>query len=159
MRIGTPLIRRAVYRDYDVVAYLLHKQSGKRASMRTCENRVKTAIHRANARRGSKARGECHALVADFTEADSHPFPNNRIGGFLYAQERHVFDLFDKMTVVEVLFLAGRNCGVPLLRELRRLTRKRIHVSAHTMLHRYPATCHLIRRKLGGYPVSTTFEY
>ena len=82
----------------------------------------------------------------------------DRILGYLYAEERHLFDLIPNIRVVEVTFLVGgHGAAVPLLRWLRGKTRLRIFVPSFGLLHR-PTAFQRLLRPLEPEPVAVVYQ-
>ena len=102
------------------VSSLLHQAARGKTTEHLCRSRVDQCVKRSTAR----GQGLRVALVA--VEGDT-------IRGFLYAEERHLFDLCPNVRVVEVPFLVGGGgVAVPLLTRLREMTKLRIWVQNMT---------------------------
>ena len=98
------------------IADLIYGLAKGKTTTHLCRSRVDQCVKR-SLRHGP---GLSAALVA--TEGD-------KIHGFLYAEERQLFDLFPNVRVVEVPFLVGGGgVAVPLLTRLREMTKLRIWV-------------------------------
>ena len=127
------------------VAALLHRAARGKTTERICRSRVDQCVKRFKARRA----GLRAALVA--AEGDT-------IRGFLYAEERNLFDLCPNVRVVEVQFLVGSHgAALPLLRELRRMTRLRIHVLSFGMIRR-PEAFRRLLRPLGPQAIGVIYQ-
>ncbi len=98
-----------------------HPRSRGKVKPGVARSRVAQCIKRGNTNQGIFT---C-ALVSEVS---------GRVTGFLYAEERNAFDLAHGVTFIEVHFLIGRNCAVPLLKELRARTKKRILVPQWNIL-------------------------
>lgn len=110
-------VREAAFDDTLEIAELLFRKAKGKTTEHLCRSRVHQAIKRSLTVRTHL----CKALVA--TEE------GHGIRGFLYCEERLLFDLLPNMRVIEVPFLVGSHgAGVALLKRLRSLTVKRILV-------------------------------
>ena len=102
------------------IADLLYRMAHGKTTEHLCRSRVDQCVKRS---RGNGP-GLRSALVA--TDADT-------IHGFLYAEERQLFDLYPNVRVVEVPFLVGSHgSALPLLTRLREMTKLRIWVQNMT---------------------------
>ena len=108
------LVRAAEFGDERAIADLLFWASRDKSHPKICLSRAHDCV-----RRSRKAKGGCFCFLALETDTPI---------GFLYAQERHAFDLAANIIWVEVCFLTGRNCMLDLLNHLRDKTHKRILV-------------------------------
>ena len=127
-------VRQAQFgNDVLEIAALLHRRARGKTTEHLCRSRVDQCIRRSMQRR----QGFRAALVA---------VGGDTIRGFLYAEERNLFDLLPRMRVVEVAFLVGSHGAArPLLTRLRAMTKLRIHVQAVGLLVRPRAFSRLLR--------------
>ena len=126
---------------------LFRKARGK-TTARICRSRVDQCIRRARAR----GQGFRAALVAvDGGDAST-------VRGFLYAEERQLFDLCPNVRVVEVPFLAGSHgAAVPMLKRLREMTKARIMIQSWAMVAR-PAALRRLLRPLSPQQVAVVYQ-
>ena len=126
-------IRDARFADVLEIADLLYQRSKGKTTEHLCRSRVQQAVKRARVSR----KIFCRALVAD---------ADGKIRGFLYAEERNLFDLCPDIRVVEVPFLVSRHgAAIKMLRHLRSSTSKRILVQGVAFLGRQRAFARLLR--------------
>ena len=98
------------------IADLIYLVAQGKTTEHLCRSRVDQCVKRSR----GQGQGLRAALVA--TEGE-------KIHGFLYAEERQLFDLCPNVRVVEVPFLVGSHgAAVPLLTRLREMTKLRIWV-------------------------------
>ena len=127
-------IRDAQFSDVLPLAEMLHRRSKSKTSSHLCRSRIDQFIKRARVPKKHFVR----ALVAH---------DGDTLRGFLYAEERQLFDLCPDIRVVEVAFLfGGHGAAVPLLQNLRKQTVKRILIEANAWLGRPGALKRLIHR-------------
>ena len=128
-------------------AELLERRGGKKTTAHLCRSRVDKCVKRSVA----KGAGLRVALVA----VDG----NEKVRGFLYAQESNFFDLCPNIRAVEVLFLVGSHgAAVPLLTRLRSMTNQRILVQSWALLKHRPRAFRRLLRSLGPEPVAVTYQ-
>ena len=121
------MIRPAAFGDEQAIADLLHSKTAGKSHPRICLSRAHECVRRSRKwQQGSKV----YCLVSE---------DEGGIGGFLYAQEVEAFELCPNIVFLEVIYLAGTACAVPLLRELRAGSHRRIHVPAWVSLTPLPA--------------------
>ena len=102
--------------DVLAIADLIEDLAKGKTTAHLCRSRVDQCVKRSH----WNVPGFCAALVA--TERE-------KIHGFLYAEERQLYDLCPNVRVVEVPFLVGSHgSALPLLRHLRAMTKLRIWV-------------------------------
>ena len=133
--------------DVLAVAELINRKARGKTTERICRSRVDQCVKRARWRQQPGLRAALVAVEQDDT-----------IRGFLYAEERNLFDLCPNMRVVEVSFLVGgHGAAVPLLKKLREMTRKRIHVLSLGLLHR-PLVFRRLLRSLEPEAVAVVYQ-
>ena len=115
------IVRSAEFgNDVLAIADLLHVMVNGKTTEHLCRSRVDQCVKR--------SRGHGPGLRAALVAAES-----DKIHGFLYAEERQLFDLCPNVRVVEVPFLVGGGgVAVPLLTRLREMTKLRIWVQNMT---------------------------
>ena len=124
-------VRPADHGDILDVAHLLHEHVQRRGPIEVCRSRASATV-RQGMRRGA------FALVA--CDDDSVPL------GFCYAEQVIALELVPKVFHYHVLYLTGRHCAVPLLRDLRKRTGSRILFPAHAHWGNMEAYRRLLRR-------------
>lgn len=117
-------VRLARHSDVPRMAQMLLGASRGKASAHSCRSVADRCVRRGQKRDGSY----CH--VAD--------------DGFLFAEERHAFDLAENIVWVEVHYLVGGDAR-KLLKRLRKFTHKRIIVPTWVCLGREKAMLRLLR--------------
>ena len=126
-------VRPAQFPDVLPIADIIYRRSRGKSTEHLCRSRVDQCIKRSRGR----AQGFRRALVAE---------DGGGIRGFLFAEERNMFDLCPNVRAVEVPFLVGSTgAAVPLMRELRGLTKLPILVISWGMLTRPLAVKRLLR--------------
>ena len=131
--------------DVIEVADLIHGMARGKTTAHLCRSRVDQCVKRSRMR----SPGLRVALVATTGE---------KIHGFLYAEERQLFDLCPNVRVVEVPFLVGRRgAAVPMLTRLREQTKLRIWVQSLAMLHN-PQSFERLLRPLDPEQVAVVYQ-
>ena len=110
------IIRRARYTDRDAVARLIDGL----VEFRAPEKATRAAAVRC-IQRGQQKKSTHWCLVSETDEVD----------GLLYAEKQHIHGVLENVWAVNVIYLAGRNRAVPLLKHLRGMVRGRIQVLQH----------------------------
>lgn len=132
-------------RDVLEAADLLFRRAKGKSTEHLCRSRVDQCVKR------SKARGK--GLRVALAAVDGDVFR-----GFLYAEERQMFDICPNIRIVEVPFLVGSHgAGLALLTRLRTMTHARIHVLSTSILHR-PAALRRLLKPLSPEPVAVVYE-
>ena len=102
--------------DVLAVADLIYGLANGKTTEHLCRSRVDQCVKR------SRSNGPGLRVALVVTEGE-------KIRGFLYAEERQLFDLCPNVRVVEVPFLVGSHgAAVPLLTRLREMTKLRIWI-------------------------------
>ena len=111
------IVRPAAFgNDVLAIADLIYGLAKGKTTEHLCRSRADQCVKR--------SRGHGPGLRAALVATDGE-----EIHGFLYAEERQLFDLFPNVRVVEVPFLVGSHgAAVPLLTRLREMTKLRIWV-------------------------------
>lgn len=128
------------------IADLMCDKAKGRTELHLCRSRADQLVKRSKA---TRARGFRAALVA---------IDDTIVRGFLYAEERHLFDLFPHTRVVEVPFLVGgHGAALPLLTRLREMTKLRILVQSTRLVNR-PQAFERLLRPLHPQKIAVTFQ-
>ena len=127
------------------IADLVHRVARGKTTAHLCRSRVDQCVKR------SKSRGQGLRVALVATEGDT-------IRGFLYAEERNLFDLCPNVRVIEVPFLVGSHgAAVPLLTRLRDMTKLRIHVLSLGLIRR-PQVFRRLLRPLDPQAVAVVYQ-
>ena len=128
--------------DVLAISDLLHGLGKGKTTEHLCRSRADQCVKR--------SRGHGPGLRAALVAADGA-----KIQGFLYAEERQLFDLCPNVRVVEVPFLVGcHGVAMPLLTRLREMTKLRIWVQT---MQRQRAFARLLR-PLGPEQVAVVYQ-
>ncbi len=124
-------VREAAFADVQRMAAILHAAARGKASPRSCRRRAGNCV--AWARKARK--GECLVAVAE----------DGSVRGWVFAGLCQAWDVCDRMAWLQVVFLLGPGCGLPLLAALRQRTRKRVLVPSWAALGNMEAFGRLLR--------------
>ena len=140
------VVRPAAFgNDVLEVSALLHQAASGKTTAHLCRSRVDQCVKR------SQVRGQGFRSTLVATEGDT-------MRGFLYAEERHLFDLCPNVRVIEVPFLVGSHgAAVPLLTRLREMTKLRIHVFSLGLIRR-PQVFQRLLRSLDPQAVAVVYQ-